>query len=116
MLTCFNVYIFVIVCLGPNISYGLVWNTTAASTTIDQSCSNIHQVFWHGPKATRKCLDNGRWSNVDITQCTVRERSPLILFSVYLNATSTACNIEKVCKNFMQLQVKVFVHVRRWKV
>ncbi|XP_065916114.1 uncharacterized protein [Dysidea avara] len=80
---------------GPNLSYGLVWQTTAANTTVEQDCYNIHQIFWCGLNATRKCSDNGTWSNVDITQCTVRERSSLILFSIYLATIDDACEIEK---------------------
>ena len=95
---------FLVVCSGPDLSYGLVWDTTAASTTVNQDCHNIHQIFWRGPKATRRCLDNGKWSNVDITQCIVRERSSLILFSVYSNSISNPCEIEKVCTGCMHLQ------------
>ena len=79
--------------MRPSLSYGLVWRITTPNRTVEQYCSNIHRLFWHGPKATRRYLGNGNWSKVDIRQCTVKEGSSLILFSTYLEMHE-ACEIE----------------------
>lgn len=83
------------VCVWPRLSYGLIWPNTTLNQVVEQDCSDIHQLFWPGPKATRRCMNNGKWGNVDIRQCTVKNGSSLILFSTYLEMHD-ACEINKV--------------------
>ena len=51
----YNVLLFA-VCLGPSLSYGLVWSTMNVNKTARIQFS---ELFWIGLYATRKCLDGG---------------------------------------------------------
>ena len=67
-------------------SHGLIWSTTQVDETARIQCSKISGVFWPDLYATRKCLDDGVWDEVDMSQCTIKDSDemPLIVYSTYL--------------------------------
>ena len=92
-----------VVCLGPSISHGLVWSTTEVNKTARIQCSEISRSFWTGLYATRKCLDDGVWDAVDVSQCTIKEdKLSFIIYSTLLNLTDGGFN------SASQINTKVF--------
>ena len=73
-------------CFGPSLSHGFIWSTTQVNETARMQCSEIRGVFWSGLYASRKCLNDGVWDEVDMSQCTIKnsDELPFIVYSLYL--------------------------------
>ena len=89
-----------IVCLGPSLSHGFIWSTTQVNETARMQCSEISGVFWSGLYATRKCLNDGAWDEVDMSQCTMRDnKTALIIYSTHLNITDNGLHSSSQINN-----------------
>ena len=92
--------LFVILCSCRSLSHGLVWSTIQVNETARMQCSEISELFWSGPYATRRCLDGGVWDEVDMSQCTMKnDRSSLIIYSTHLNMTNNGFHSESQITN-----------------
>lgn len=57
-----------------------MWPRTVENTSVEISCSQASSQFRTETRATRKCLDNGEWSEADLTSCTLRsDADPFLL-------------------------------------
>ncbi|XP_065903442.1 adhesion G protein-coupled receptor L4-like [Dysidea avara] len=83
---------------------GLLWSKTTHSTTTTQSCSQLHPNFRSGVNIERKCLNNGRWSSVDLSSCTMFTRSnPVVMVSFSVNTGSNNTNAKTIVNQTIQL-------------
>ena len=62
------------------VNSGIQWPWTLEDTTVSRSCIEAGSMFRAGPKATRRCNNQGEWEEADLTSCTIGEiEDPFLL-------------------------------------
>ena len=92
-----NIYIFYI-CLQcilrfdkacvTDFSGALLWMNSRTNSLVTQPCSDLHPNFRSGVYIGRQCNNDGKWSPVDMTNCTMFLNSnPVIIvyFTMIIN-------------------------------
>ena len=77
---------------ASNFSGALFWNSSRRNLTVTQPCSALNPNFRSGVSITRRCNNDGTWSPVDVTACTMSIVSnPVIAvhFTVAFSDSST---------------------------
>ena len=80
------------VACDANFSGGIFWNTSRRDVINTQLCSILHPNFRSGVNIERRCQNNGLWSSIDLTDCTMfRGSLPVVTvsFTVTTNSTQT---------------------------
>ena len=66
---------------------GLLWSNSRRNVSVTQPCSELHPSFRSGVNIERQCLNNGSWSSVDMSNCTMfRNSYPVVV--VYFTVTT----------------------------
>ena len=100
------------------LSYGILWPITEIGKVVEHFCSDINPSFGFGPRATRRCRENGTWSTVDTSQCSIRpmQQSTIVVYSTYTEEDSinndfkTSTEIEQVSSH-VYMQPHQFVNL-----
>ena len=77
---------------NADFSGGLFWDTSKRDVISTQFCSTLHPSFRSGVDIGRHCRNNGLWSSIDLTNCTMfRGSLPIVIvsFTVTTNNTET---------------------------
>jgi len=80
------------VACDADFSGGLFWNTSRRNISRTQLCSALHPNFRSGVNIARRCENDGTWSSIDLTNCTMfRDSLPVVIvsFTVATNNTET---------------------------
>ena len=73
-------------------SGALFWITSRTNTLVIQPCSELHPNFRSGVQIGRQCNNDGNWSPIDMTNCTMFLNSnPVII--VYFTVIVTDSNM-----------------------
>ena len=54
-------------------------------------CNDVNPSFGFGPNATRSCREDGTWSRVDTSQCTIsptQQQSTIVMYSTYVEVAT----------------------------
>ena len=73
-------------------SGALFWINSRTNLLVTQSCSELHPNFRSGVQIGRQCNNDGNWSPVDMTNCTMFLNSnPVIIvyFTVIVSDSNT---------------------------
>ena len=73
-------------------SGALFWNSSRTNLLVTQPCSELHPSFRSGVQIGRKCNNDGNWSSVDMTNCTMFLNSNSIII-VYFTVFVTNSNM-----------------------
>jgi hypothetical protein len=69
------------------VSSGIQWPWTLEDTTVSRPCSEAGSMFRTGPKASRRCNNQGEWEEADLTSCTIAEiEDPFLLVWFVIDA------------------------------
>jgi len=94
-----SVFIFLIdtyVACEADFSGGLFWNTGRRNSSRTQLCSTLHPNFRSGVNIQRHCENNGTWSSIDTTNCTMfMDSLPVVMVSF----TAATNNTETIVKH-----------------
>ena len=67
------------------------WPWTLEDTTVSRPCSEAGSMFRAGPKASRRCNNQGEWEEADLTSCTIAEiEDPFVLVWFVIDADTHA--------------------------
>ena len=79
----------------PEYRNGLLWERHQSNQTAQIRCSIFHPSFRSGVYIGRMCNENGEWSGIDFSSCTMRlDAKPLLVFEI--NSTSSVVNTEEI--------------------
>ena len=79
----------------PEYRNGLLWERHQSNQMAQIRCSTFHPSFRSGVYIGRICNENGEWSDIDFSSCTMRlDAKPLLLFEI--NSTSSVVNTEEI--------------------
>ena len=91
-----RIYIFYCVKLyaacDADFSNGSFWNTSRRDISRTQLCSTLHPNFLSGVNIERRCENDGTWSPIDLSNCTMfMDSLPVVIvsFTVAINNTET---------------------------
>ena len=82
---------FYIACAN-DFSGALLWINSRTDLLVTQPCSELHPNFRSGVQIGRQCNNDGKWSSVDMTNCTMSLNSnPVIIvyFTVIISDSNT---------------------------
>ena len=75
--------VFITLChiaCDDDMSNGLFWEKSRLNSTVTQPCSRLHPNFRFGVSIKRQCHNNGSWSAVDLSNCTMyRNSHPVVV-------------------------------------
>jgi len=81
---------FVVLACTSDFSGALFWNNSRRNLLVTQLCSELHPNFRSGVEIGRQCNNNGNWSPVDMTNCTMFLNSDPVLivyFTLIVNGS-----------------------------
>lgn len=80
---------------------GIQWPWTQGGTTVYKSCSEAGSIFRAGPKASRKCSDQGVWEGADLFSCTLiaDAKDPFLLIWFVINDAEYSNELEQIFMN-----------------
>ena len=79
----------------PEYKNGLLWERHQSNQMAQIRCSAFHSSFRSGVYISRMCNENGEWSEIDFSSCTMRlDAKPLLVFEI--NSTSSVVNTEEI--------------------
>jgi len=69
---------------------GIFWPFSGRNRLVTQQCSKLHSSFRSGVYIRRHCEDDGKWSPVDLRDCTMFiDSRPLVIVYFTLNGSVT---------------------------
>ena len=69
------------------VNSGIQWPRTLERSTASRPCTEAGSMFRAGPKALRRCNDQGEWEEADLTSCTIAEiEDPFLLVWFVIDA------------------------------
>ena len=77
---------------GNDFSGALLWINSRENLLVTQPCSELHPNFRSGVQIGRQCNNDGKWSPVDMTNCTMSlNANPVIVvyFTVIVSGSNT---------------------------
>lgn len=75
---------------------GIRWPRTLEDNTVSILCTEAGSRFLAGPKASRRCNDQGEWEDADLTSCTVdKTKNPFLLVWFVIDADNYAPSQEQ---------------------
>ena len=110
---------FYIACVN-DFSGALFWNNSRRNLLVTHLCSELHPNFRSGVEIVRKCNNDGNWSPVDMTTCTMfLDSNPVLVvyFTVILsdssriNSTNIINNVSIYSYNTANLKSTTYVVV-----
>ncbi|XP_065903440.1 uncharacterized protein [Dysidea avara] len=83
-----NITLSVVEACDNNFSGALLWMKSQWNSLVTRPCSALHHNFRTGVNIERICQNDGTWSEVDLTKCTMFKNSYPIV-TVYFTVTTT---------------------------
>jgi len=93
-----------IVC-KPDYSSGITWKKQRSNEISRVNCSDLHPNFQSKVYITRPCYYNREWGSVDLSECTMKPNSSLLVmievagFSIATNAALIIDDVSRVSLN-----------------
>ena len=80
------------------VNSGIQWQSVLEGTTVYRPCSDAGAMFRVGPQASRRCNDEGKWDEADLTSCTLQLteiEEPFLLVWFVIEADDTTETMEQ---------------------
>ena len=69
------------------VNSGIQWPRTLEGNRASRPCTEAGSMFRAGPKASRRCNDQGLWDEADLTSCTIADiEDPFLLVWFVIDA------------------------------